>query len=145
MRNVFLILIIVLAGVMTCISITLPSLIPSNQFLEHFIGPDMLNIMAVIMTIAIASIATIHIWFNELESKCGKKVFGKARREINHDAEVLIWLFVIELIVLIVRSFFEGKVMVISLFDGMALLLLLSSVLCLVDIMGTVKALTPED
>jgi hypothetical protein len=144
MKNVFAITLIVLVGVIVSISIFHP-LILETKFISKLVEDQCLNILAVIMTISIASIATIHIWFNELEDKHEKKVFGAARRQINQGAFLFIWLFVGEVVLLIVRSFFEGNNVAISLFNGFALLILLCSVLTLADLMGVVKSLTPSD
>lgn len=145
MKTIFITLLIVLSGLFAAISICRPAILADNEFLTGFVVHDTLNIMAVIMTIAIASIATIHIWFNELESKHQSTVFGPARREINHDAFFLIWLFVGELALLILRNYFIGNATAISLFDGAALIVFLCSVLTLIDIMYVVRALTPSD
>jgi magnesium-transporting ATPase (P-type) len=147
MKTVFQVLLIVLIGVVIAMSVCQPTILSHNKFLEGFINQEILSIMAVIMTISIASIATIHIWFNELEDKHGNKVFGAARREINQAAFYFIGLFLAQLLCLIVRSLsiFEGSDIAMSLFNGGSLLLLLCSVLTLMDIMGVVRALTPSE
>lgn len=144
MKNVFAITIIVLVGVIVSVSVCHP-LILETDFISKLVEDQCLNILAVIMTISITSIATIHIWFNELEDKHEKKVFGSARRQINQSAFLFIWLFVGEVVLLIVRSFFEGNAVAISFFNGFALLMLLCSVLTLADLMGVVKSLTSRD
>jgi len=143
----YLVLLVVTAGVMLAVSVCEPAILAKNAFLVGFINHEILGIMAVIMTISIASIATIHIWFNELEAKHEKRVFGSARREINQAAFSFITLFVAQLVCLFVRSFpiFEGSDVATSIFNGISLLLLLGSVITLWDIMGVVKALTPDD
>jgi hypothetical protein len=145
MKTIFTTLLIVLAGLFTGISVCRPNVLAENDFVKNFVTHDALNIMSVIMTIGIASIATIHIWFNELEAKHDAKVFGAARREINHDAFFMVWLFVGELALLIIRSYFEGNGTAISLFNSGALVIFLCSVLTLIDIMYVVRALTPPD
>lgn len=142
-KYVYAITLIVLAGVTVSVSVWAPYLLAHNKFLTDFIEDQILNILAVIMTISIASIATIHIWFNELESKHDKKVFGQARREVNQSATIFIGLFVAEVALLIVRSFFDGNDIAISIFNGAAMLILLGSVFTLADLMGVVKELTP--
>jgi magnesium-transporting ATPase (P-type) len=137
----------VLAGVLVVISVTAPEIMSENKFLEGFINQEILSIMAVIMTISIATIATIHIWFNELEAKHETRVFGGARREINQSAFYFVFLFVAQLVCLIVRSLhiFADNETAISLFNGASLLLLLLSVITLLDVLGVVRALTPND
>jgi hypothetical protein len=147
MKIVYFVFLIVLSGVFVAMSVCEPGILAKNKFLEGFINQEILSIMAVIMTISIASIATIHIWFNELEDKHGKKVFGSARKEINQAAFYFIGLFLAQLLCLIVRSLpiFDGSTTALSLFNGGSVILLLCSVLTLLDIMGVVRALTPAD
>ena len=73
-KYLYVITLIVLAGVTVSVSVCSPKLLVENRFLQDFIENQILNILAVIMTISIASIATIHIWFNELESKHDNKI-----------------------------------------------------------------------
>lgn len=147
MKIVYLITVIVLSGVTVSLSVCHPAILATNEFLAGFINQEILNIMAVIMTISIASIATIHIWFNELEEKHARKVFGAARREINQAAFYFIWLFIFQLVLLVVRSLsvFDHSDIARSLFNGFSLILLLCSVFTLLDILGVVRALTPAD
>jgi len=147
MKAVYLTCLLVVSGVVIAMSVCAPEILARNKFLDGFINHEILAILAVIMTISITSIATIHIWFNELEEKHQRKVFGGARREINQAAFYFIGLFLAELGCLICRSFpiFEGSLTAQSLFNGAALIILLCSVLTLLDIMGVVKALTPPD
>lgn len=144
-KTIYTVFMLVLAGVFTASSICAPEILASNAFLQGFITHEILGMMAVIMTISIASIATIHIWFNELEDKHQERVFGKSRREINQSAFIMIWLFVAQLGLLVVRSEFLKNERAISFFNGLSLLLLLATVLTLLDVMGTVKALTPSE
>lgn len=125
------------------VSIWAPAWLATNGFLVAFVNHELLNIQAVIMTITIATIATIHIWFNELEEKHKKKVFGDARADINNSAMWLICLFLATLILLITRSFFENQT-ALSLFNGVAVIILVTNVLVLIDILAVVKALTPR-
>jgi hypothetical protein len=67
---------IAVSMLLLAVAICKPELILKNDFIKEFIVHDTLNIMAVIMTIAIATVATIHIWFNELERKYKQKIFA---------------------------------------------------------------------
>lgn len=147
MKKVYLILSIAVSGVFVAMSICRPDILAKNEFLVGFVNHEVLNIMAVIMTISIASIATIHIWFNELEDKHQQRVFGGARRQINQAAFLFIGLFLAQLVLLIIRSLeiFEGSDIARSLFNGASVILLLCTVLTLADIMSVVRALTPAD
>lgn len=135
---------VVCVGVVIALSVCVPSILGDNSFLLGFINHEILNILAVIMTITITSVATIHIWFNELEKKHEKKVFGEARDDINQSAVILVWLFVVEVALLIVRSWFDGSASARSVFNGLSLVILLADVLVLIDIIGVIRKLTKE-
>jgi hypothetical protein len=145
MKVIYITLLVVLTGVFSTTSICRPELLATNEFVGDFLKHDVLAIMAVIMTIAIASIATIHIWFNELEAKHERRIFGAARREINHDAFILIWLFIGEFGLLAVRYYCGDSKVILSFFNGAAIVVFLSSVITLIDVMNVVRALTPDD
>jgi len=147
MKIINTIFLIVSAGVIIALSVCSPSILTDNEFLKGFVTHEILGMLGVIMTISITTIATIHIWFNELEAKHGKRVFSGARREINQSALVFIGLFVTQLFVLIFKSLhiFTVNPTAQSLFVGVSILLLLASVMTLIDIMNVVKALTPKD
>jgi hypothetical protein len=145
MKSVYLITMIVFAGVVLSVSVCAPAVLADNEFLKGFINHEILSILAVIMTISIATIGTIHIWFNELEAKHEKKVFMRARNEINQNAGLFIILFLAELGILVVRGYFSGNQVAISLFNGFSLLVLLCSVLTLADVIRVVRALTPGE
>jgi hypothetical protein len=145
MKTAYVIPFAILSGLFAGVSVFRPHVLAANDFVNEFVSRDTLNIMAVIMTISIASIATIHIWFNELEVKHNRKVFGAARREINLDAFLLIWLFVGELFLLIARNYFVTDEALLSFFNGGSLLVFLGSIVTLIDIVNVVRALTPSD
>ena len=145
MKIIYALVWVALAGVFTGMSVYTPSTLAQNKFICDFVSHDLLEMMSVMMTITIASIATIHIWFNELEDKHKKKVFGASRNEINQAASLLIWLFVGELALLIVRSAVDQTPTRLSFFNGGALLLFFAGIITLVDILGVVRALTPSD
>ncbi|WSH28018.1 hypothetical protein U8P75_04435 [Rhizobium beringeri] len=50
-----------------------------NTFLKGFIGQDILNLLGVILAITLASVANIHLQFNHIEERYGKR--GCARHE----------------------------------------------------------------
>lgn len=147
MKTLGTVFLMVMGGVVIALSVCAPSVLSNkNKFLEGFVTHEILSMLSVIMTISIATIATIHIWFNELESKHATKVFGKARREINQSAMYFIYAFICELLVLVVRSLpvFNNPTAE-SLLNGLSLMILLFSVFTLIDIMGVVRALTPAE
>ncbi len=65
MKLIAIIGLIAIGTVFVVLSVCAPAILAKNEFLVGFINQEILSIMAVIMAISIASIATIHLWFNE--------------------------------------------------------------------------------
>jgi hypothetical protein len=147
MKVVAIVLIIVSIAVVLVISVSAPEILSENEFLKAFITHEILTMVALIATIAIALIATIHIWFNELEEKHQKRVFGRARRELNQAGHTFVWLFLVQLLLLIIKSLsiFDKKPVAISLFNGLSLVILIAVIITLVDVLGVAKALSPPE
>jgi len=58
----------------------------------------------------------------------------------------MIWLFVAQLALLFIRSIGTNPSHTwISILNGVSILLLLATVITLLDVMGVVRAITPED
>ena len=144
MKAIFWVLVIVSIGVVIVISICKPELLVNNQFLKNFINHELLNILAVIVTVTAASTANIHLAFNRVEEKIKKNDYFKyARQEVNHGAIFLILLFLILVVLLIVRSYFLHNMNVVSFINGISLIILLVNILVLLDVTLTVFAIHP--
>lgn len=145
MINIPMILLSVFATVLIMISILRPEILNQNGLLKEFVTRDVLNIMGVIMAIAIPSVTTIHIWFNELEERHNRRVFGAARREINQDAYLLIILFFMQFVLFITRYYFEFSDIAVALFNSGAVLIFIASIITLIDVLNVVRSLTPNE
>ena len=61
-----------------------------NGFLKTFISQDLLSILGVILAITLASASQIHLKFNDLEEKFGKRFLSKSRQEVKEACYVLL-------------------------------------------------------
>ena len=121
-----------------------PQFLVENHFLQNFINHELLNILAIIMTVTAASVANIHLVFNRAEETIKKpNYFGGARKEINEGFWCLIVLFLVAIIALIIRSSFIGDLFWVSLLNGLGLVILLMYILVLIDITTAVFAMHP--
>jgi len=138
MKNLFLITIVVFTGVVLCISFAMPTFLSQNEFLSGFINHEILNILAVIMTVTAASAANIHLTFNSFEDKLGERgMFDGARREINSNVYWLIGAFSASIVALIIKSAITPSDLSISLINSFCLVLLLVNILVLIDVTKT--------
>lgn len=149
MQTLFWVIVVVFFGVILSSSMCVPSLLGNNEFLLNFINHEILNILAVIMTVTAASAANIHLAFNRAEEIIKKpNFFEDARKEVNQSVYWLIGLFLVTVLTLIIRSMFIDSLAITSFFNGLCLWFLLINILALIDITATVFAihpLIPED
>lgn len=143
-------IIIVLCMVAVSLSATfcLPEFFAKNKFLEGFITYELLGILAVIMTVTLASIANIHLALNRIirtafkDKKVGAVRANIVRREINQNGWVLVALFVVACLLLFLKgSPLTENIYVLSFVHSMGVSLLFTSLLVLCDIYQVIYAL----
>lgn len=143
MTKFFTITIIVSVALVIFLSACAPELLASNTFLVGFVNHELLNILAVIATVTIASAANIHLAFNRLEEKAGKiGAFTSARKEVSGSALILVWLFLAAIFLLVVKSLGESDHW-LSFWNGAALVILMVNIFVLIDITTAVFKITP--
>lgn len=120
-----------------------PGLFGENKFLEAFVTFEILNILAVIVTVTLASVAHIHITLNRIFKKLfrntpnGIKKIQSVRKEINQNAWFLMLLFGACCLLLFVKGACE-YIWIKSLTNGLASVILLANILVLYDIHSTI-------
>lgn len=143
MSKYFTVTLIVTIGVVVAMTVCMPEFLAQNSFLEGFINHEILNILAVMATVTIASAANIHLAFNRLEERANKPGnFKTARKEINHSAMALVWLFIATVIFLVLKAV-SMNLYWVSFWNGICLIVLLVNVFVLIDITAAVFEVTP--
>jgi hypothetical protein len=134
------------------ISICRPDAITKNDFMGKFVGADLLNVLAVIMTITFASIANIHLTvsrviaaaFRENPSLGQEKAAG-LRRELNTNAWLMFAGFIWAAIFSAVRAIPKITDTLIAFSDTMAIAALVVHMLVFRDIYSTLFGLSASD
>jgi hypothetical protein len=121
-------------------SIYSPSVFAKNDFLGHFITYELLGILAVILTVTLASIANIHLSLTRLvrmafKNKAeGMRRANDVRREINQNGWTLVILFVVACVLLFVKGWPEQKnLYIMSLVNAFGITILFTYILVLCD------------
>lgn len=130
------------------VSLFEPKLLADNSFLDDFIGSQILSLLAIILTITLASVANIHLALNRIiESKfkddflLGYKGAEPVRKEINSNAWMLFWSFLICILLLLINGQFGKITYVQSFVYGICLIILVLNVCVLYEIYKSVYAL----
>jgi hypothetical protein len=87
-----------------------PEILADNRFLDEFMGPDLIAVLIIVLTITFASVANVHLAITRMVSRApdrvaADRVAGEARREINSNAWTIFWALMCALIAL----FFNGE------------------------------------
>lgn len=125
-----------------------PNVLAGNTFLDDFVGAQLLSLLAIILTITLASVANIHLGLNRIikeqfedDLEEGYSAAEPVRREINQNAWVLFWVFLTCIVLLCVEGAFPSVIWVESFVYGVCALILVLNVWVLYDVYKSVYAL----
>lgn len=118
------------------VSIADPQLLSNhNTFLLNFVNHELLAVLGVILAITLASAAQLHLTFNQIEERHHSRGgLSRTRGRVHNNAYWLIGLFAIAVALVVVKPLLDGPEWAQSLFNGAALLVLLSNILILISI-----------
>lgn len=88
------------------VSVSRPHLLTGNTFLQALMGPDLIAILVVALTITFASVANVHLAISRLvasapNQKQAKVAAGRARHQLNSNAWTIFWAFLASLVALL--------------------------------------------
>jgi len=138
------------ATIVGVLTICHPEVMATNTFLSAFVTHEILGLLIVVLTITLASVANVHLTITRIirdkfpvEAE-GRAAAAPARREINSNAWSLFWAFGVCVILLLVKGSNPGQIYVLSLANGLALLVLLFNGLVMYDIYQTIFDLVEQ-
>jgi hypothetical protein len=114
-----------------------PQIVLGNKLLLSFVHDQMINIVAILVTITTASAAQLHLTLNEIEKGEGKTIFSRTRKEIKDNVLVIVIVFIAEIFFLVLLDWLEGargQCVVI----GLMIVSLILAILLMYDIVGSI-------
>jgi len=131
------------AVVVVVLSAVSPNVLSDNNaFLKNFINHEILNVLGVILAITIASAGQLHLTLNSIEEKhSAPNHFVKTRNGIRSASYGLVWLFFVELVIVVIKPLLCAEGWAQSIFNGASLMVVICSVLALVSIVQAVFAI----
>lgn len=112
----------------------------NNSFLKGFVNQELLAVLGVIVTITLASAASLHLELNRLEDAYGEG-FEEARSATKRYAYMLIWLFLGALVLVVAKPIVAINDHIEAALNGTAIIIIVLNVLALVDLTGAVFAI----
>src|SRR6266478_2285115 len=126
-------LIAAIAVVLICAIYNPSYLSDQNEFLHHFVNQELLALLGIIMTITLASAASLHLEFNKIEERYKKRGLSNTRRGVAQGAYCLIALFLAATVLVVVKPLLPHSETAEALVNGIALILVLFNVLILLE------------
>lgn len=131
-------------------SVSNPHLLAGNTFLIALMGPDLVSVLVVVLTITFASVANIHLSISRMVSAARNREAANAaangvRKQINSNAWTIFWAFVAALIALFIYGQFPDNTMVRSFAVAACLTVIVLNGLVMHDIYRTIFILVTND
>lgn len=146
MKILFGVLTLLVAASLVTISVVCPNILSQNEFLVNFVNHEILNILAVIVTVTLVSITQVHLEFGRIERRLKESIFSGARRELTQTTWALGASFLLTLLALIFKGGIDhSNLMSISLFNSFCLVLLLVATLSMIDIVFIMHIISEEE
>lgn len=139
-------------AVASAAAVCMPEIFTTNRFINGLLNHEILNIMAVILTVTLASVANIHLSLNRIIEKSfvgriedGKKAAAQVRSEINTNAWLLCYIFAFSCIVLFLIGGDPENANLKAFLAAIMLTALLAYILILYDIYAVVYKLAAAE
>jgi hypothetical protein len=138
-------ILISVAAVLTMCAVAKPDLLSDKKgFLHHFVNHELLAVLGIIMTITLASAASLHLEFNKIEEQHNKRGLVETRRGVKQGAYFLIILFVVSVVLVVVKPLAQGHEMMEAILNGAAIYILLWNVLVLLELTQLAFSIQPN-
>lgn len=134
---------IALATVLIVVSVTHPCVLSnSNSFFAAFVNHELLAFLGVVVTITLASAASLHLEFNKIEERSGETM-REARVAVGRSAFALIIIFAAAIPLVIAKPFVLGFPIAESLLHSVVVLMLVINIAILADLTMAVFKIPP--
>jgi uncharacterized protein YacL len=137
-------LIATVAVVLICAIYNPSYLSDQNTFMHHFVNQELLALLGIIMTITLASAASLHLEFNKIEEKFQKRGLTNTRRGVMQGAYGLIFGFLLAVVLVVFKPLLPHSEGAEAIVNGLALVVLLFNVLILLDLTQLAFSIKPH-
>lgn len=104
-----------------------------NSFLKDFVNQELLSVLGVVVTITLASAASLHLELNRIEDVSGEN-FIEARRATKSYAYLLLLLFTLALGIVVFKPVVANTDSIEALLNGFSILIVIMNIMALADL-----------
>lgn len=126
----------------SCLSVARPDILADNKFLDAFMGPDLVSVLVVALTITFASVANVHLSISRMVAAApdpadAQQKAEPARRQLNSNAWSIFWALLVALGALFLHGATDD-IMARSFATAICLTVVLLNGLVMHDIYGSI-------
>lgn len=132
-------------------TISKPDWLSKNEFLKQVISHEVLALMAVILTVTLASVANIHLALNRVVNDRFKhnnemKLLAEdVKKEIRDNAWMIFWGFSLTIFALFVKGISPENLSLVAMINAFVLWILGLYIMCMYDIYKVVFGVADID
>jgi hypothetical protein len=132
------------------LAVSRPDVLADNRFLNDFMGPDLIAVLVVVLTITFASVANVHLSISRLIARAPDRAAAEnaadgARGEINSNAWAIFWALMVALIALFLNGEFPDDKLVDALTSAVCMTVVLLNGLVMHDIYRSIFMLVASE
>lgn len=128
------------AAVLASVVVCKPEWMSDNTFLKGFISFEILSLLAVILTVTLASVANIHLAINRIIARhlsgnaAQVKIAEEVKSETKANAWTIFYSFFFAVLILFVKGLNDADALIVSACNAGMLWLLFLNLMCILDI-----------
>jgi len=120
-------------------AIAMPPVLSDNRFLDALMGPDLVSVLVVVLSITFASVANVHLSISRVVARASNSAEAQAaaqaaRAELNSNAWSIFWAFLVALSALFINGEFPKNKLIDSLTTAVCLTVVLFNGLVMHDL-----------
>lgn len=136
-------------SIVGCLSIARPTTLSENKFLIGFMGPDLVSVLVVVVTITFASVANIHLSVSRMvasapDKKAVQHFASVVRQEINSNAWCIFWALGVAIFALFIHGACAENSLIQAMMIAVCLTVVLLNGLVIHDIYRTIFLLATQ-
>ncbi|KZL05527.1 hypothetical protein [Pseudovibrio sp. Ad26] len=137
--------------ILSCIVVSREHWLAENTFLLAFVSHELIALMAVVLTVTLASVANLHLALNRMVREKFKgnpniqNAADEVKKELRDNAWYIFWGFSITIVLLFVKGLNEDNSTTVAIVHALALWILTLYILCMYDIYQVVFGVVELD
>lgn len=139
-------------AIVGALAVSRPEALADNRFLDEFMGPDLIAVLVIVLTITFASVANVHLSISRMiartpapDKAAARGAATGARSEINSNAWTIFWALVVTLIALFLNGEFPKDKMVDAITTAVCMTVVLLNGLVMHDIYRSIFMLVASE